>query len=820
MMQMSSRLFQNLIAALVLAIVSAICFQALVLNPTDVLVGSQDHGHNDTTNQFIAFKSYQKICFEQHDQFPFWNPYSLLGMPWLGSPQSSLFYPPNWVFFFSNALTTISWMLVFHHWWAGWGAYLLGRKYKLCFFSCLLSGIIFLAAPYFVAKTGEGHYTSITQIAWFPWILYGYELLIERRKKAVPILTLLISLAFFCGHVQELYYLLLFLTSAIVIESLMALIQNNKTRQPDQTLSQENELVTSYTPVSAVSISRGWFFAGLLTIGLVAIDLIPVSIYTQQAVRSGGIDLKALQSGSLAVPSLIQLLDPFVWGGPDQYQGPGGYYWETVCYFGCLPLILACLGCVTSIRNRTVLRLTLIGFAAFLLAFGPHLPFYTLCYNVIPGFSMFRIPARLMWICSLVIAMLAGFGCETIGSLFLNSSRKKFRNLSLICFAAGLVCLTSLMISSGGLVSLSLNPGQIMKLQLVSITIAVMGVAAAIFSACLSRKTAISGLILLCILCTWELSLHSAQILRTIPQTSFREGTKIVDFLKENQGQHRVLVGQKLLSDREAWKHQILKVQGYEPVPLVRLGLLAAATFPQPDASLMMAGYAEPQLNTARQPLLNLMSIKYAILQTDQKIELAGWKIVEQGTIPEEFAFRNSEPALIPYLILENTDPLPRTFLTGMAKPLNPNEQSKQIVDSIANVQPRKEVLLSQDVLPAGKRQTYKKAEISNASPNQLLIMTELDAPGYLILSDIFYPGWTARIKEAEVPVLPADFSLRAIPLPAGKHQVQLSYEPPGFKIGCIITVTTLAIILILLLMPFRSEKATKTNENVLDVNK
>jgi len=153
---MNSRLFQNVTAALVLAVVSGLCFQALLINPTDVLVGSQDQGHNDTTNQFIAFKSYQKVCLEQHDQLPFWNPYSLLGMPWLGSPQSSLFYPGNWIFFFTNALTTISWTLIFHHWWAGWGAYLLGRKYQLNFFSSLLSGIIFLAAPYFIAKREKG----------------------------------------------------------------------------------------------------------------------------------------------------------------------------------------------------------------------------------------------------------------------------------------------------------------------------------------------------------------------------------------------------------------------------------------------------------------------------------------------------------------------------------------------------------------------------------------------------------------------------------------------------------------------------------------
>lgn len=805
---MKSNLFHNLIAALVLAFISGLCFQVLLVNPSDVLVGPQDDGHNDTTNTFIALKTYQKDSIEQQHQIPFWNPYSLLGVPVLGNPQSSLFYPGNWIFFFTNALTTISWALVFHHWWAGLGAYLLGRKYQLNFFSSLLSGIIFLAAPYFVAKTGEGHFTSITQIAWFPWIFYGYELLIEGRKKAPPIMAILIAVAFFCGHVQEVYYLLLFLSASIVIESGIAFFQKNKQVDPKQAVHNQIEPEKLSTSFSAGSLLKGWLITGILTMGLVAIDLIPVYIYTQQAVRASGVDVKALESGSLFLPSLLQLLDPFAWGGPSSYRGPGGYYWEAVCFFGCLPLLLACVGILTSIRNRTVIRLSLIGLTSFLLAFGPHLPFYTLLYDIVPGFSMFRMPARLLWICSLVIAMLAGFGCESIMSLSLNNVKKRYQIPSLISFVTASLFLLYLIFSSQGIISFEVAPEQVIKIQLISVLVAVLTISIAVFLVCFSRKTAIWGSILLCVVATGELSVHSKQILRTIPQTSFRTETKIIKFLKENLGQHRVLANQKLLSDREAWNSQILKIQGYEPVPLVRLGLLAAAAFPQPDAALMMAGYSKPQLSTARKPILDLMSVKYAILESDQSIELDGWKIVEQGTIPEEFALRGSEPALLEYLIFENMKPLPRAFLVGNTKTLNSNAPSKQIVEAIAQLQPKIEVLLQDDILPKGKRQSYRAATIKSASPNQLEILAELDAPGYLILSDIYYPGWSAQVKEKAIPILPADFSLRAIPLPAGKHVVQLSFTPPGYKIGRVISLTALTVTFILLLMSLRVRKA------------
>ncbi|MCA9019160.1 MAG: YfhO family protein, partial [Planctomycetaceae bacterium] len=115
------------------------------------------------------------------------------------------------------------------------------------------------------------------------------------------------------------------------------------------------------------------------------------------------------------------------------------------------------------------------------------------------------------------------------------------------------------------------------------------------------------------------------------------------------------------------------------------------------------------------------------------------------------------------------------------------------------------------DVLPRGNRQTFTAATISDATPNHLTINASLTSPGYLVLSDIYYPGWTARIGDQELPVLPADYALRAIPLPAGKHQLELSYTPPGFQIGRIISVTALALLLIQLLSAFRKPGSSQT---------
>ncbi len=46
-------------------------------------------------------------------------------------------------------------------------------------------------------------------------------------------------------------------------------------------------------------------------------------------------------------------------------------------------------------------------------------------------------------------------------------------------------------------------------------------------------------------------------------------------------------------------------------------------------------------------------------------------------------------------------------------------------------------------------------------------------------------------------PVIPADFVLRGIPLPAGRHHLRLEYRPRAFVIGCWVSaISSVAFVL------------------------
>ncbi len=73
----------------------------------------------------------------------------------------------------------------------------------------------------------------------------------------------------------------------------------------------------------------------------------------------------------------------------------------------------------------------------------------------------------------------------------------------------------------------------------------------------------------------------------------------------------------------------------------------------------------------------------------------------------------------------------------------------------------------------------------------------EVNSPrgGVVVLSDIYYPGWTATVSGQEVPVARADYILRAIRVPAGKHEVVMTFDPQTVHTTEAIAYATLALL-------------------------
>lgn len=74
---------------------------------------------------------------------------------------------------------------------------------------------------------------------------------------------------------------------------------------------------------------------------------------------------------------------------------------------------------------------------------------------------------------------------------------------------------------------------------------------------------------------------------------------------------------------------------------------------------------------------------------------------------------------------------------------------------------------------------------LTKYQPNELEFKAESKTPQLAVFSEIYYPhGWKVFVDEKEVPYIKADYLLRAVHVPAGKHQIRMVFEPEVIEKG------------------------------------
>jgi hypothetical protein len=110
---------------------------------------------------------------------------------------------------------------------------------------------------------------------------------------------------------------------------------------------------------------------------------------------------------------------------------------------------------------------------------------------------------------------------------------------------------------------------------------------------------------------------------------------------------------------------------------------------------------------------------------------------------------------------------------------------------------PRRTVVLEEEPAfrPAGGDRTRTwRAEITSYALNRITLDVTTPEDGILLLSEIHYPGWKASVDGAPQRIHRANWNQRAIPLKAGTHAVEVTYEPEPFRKGVWITFAALAL--------------------------
>lgn len=172
------------------------------------------------------------------------------------------------------------------------------------------------------------------------------------------------------------------------------------------------------------------------------------------------------------------------------------------------------------------------------------------------------------------------------------------------------------------------------------------------------------------------------------------------------------------------------------------------------------------------------------------------------------------------YIVYERHNPMPRAFFVAKAHVADQADIERRL-RSIANgdfeqQQLRRYVLLDADSLPKGANvSAYNPDGAPNSSVEHFaparvtrdrhtLVSVEVEAPsdGWLVLSDTHYPGWTASVKGASLPVVLANGFARAVPVKAGHQRVDFRFKSQSVLWGALLSLVALIVLLILIAAP------------------
>ncbi|MDP9352409.1 MAG: YfhO family protein [Chloroflexota bacterium] len=120
-------------------------------------------------------------------------------------------------------------------------------------------------------------------------------------------------------------------------------------------------------------------------------------------------------------------------------------------------------------------------------------------------------------------------------------------------------------------------------------------------------------------------------------------------------------------------------------------------------------------------------------------------------------------------------------------------------------------------LLPEAPPQDFGRAEgavdevhITHYGPDRIRLSVTTTAPGLLVLSEVYYPAWKAKANGQAARVHAAKYLLRAVPVPAGRSEVELWYESDALTIGLLVSSACyagLACIAILVILGRRRQR-------------
>ena len=358
---------------------------------------------NASSDQFKAgypFREFAAASLKAGHGIPLWNPYLMGGMPYVAAMHGDIFYPTAFLRMILPTDVAMTWGLLIHIFLAGFFTYLFLRAWGVGYLASVIGGVAYLMCGPIAAYVSPGHDGKLFVSALLPLALFflirGIR---DGRQWAWGGLALAIGGAVLAPHPQLLQYTLL-ACGAFALYLAFAELE-----LPDGSRLRLDR---------RTAVRRLLFALGAVVLGALmgAVQFLPVREYVPFSPRAGGRDYDYATSFSLPIEEMINFYLPEFSGILDKYWGRNSIHLHSE-YLGAAALFLAGLGLTSERRG---FRWFWVGsfIVSLLWALGGSTPFYHLIYAIIPGTHYFRAPSTMLFLVGFSAAVLAALGAERL----------------------------------------------------------------------------------------------------------------------------------------------------------------------------------------------------------------------------------------------------------------------------------------------------------------------------------------------------------------------------------------------------------------------
>jgi hypothetical protein len=652
-------------------------------------------------------------------QIPLWNPTTLGGAPFIADPLSGFWYLPNWltlVMPISLAFSVLFWL---HLAWAGWGTWLLSRKEGVGWLGGMIAAIAFSGTSKFIAHIGLGHLGLVCAVSWMPWILclvHRFVDEVQTRRESWIRWAVIAGAALGVLTLADPRWTLPAGSLALAY-GLYRAAHSHK----------ENESIDKRYLMGRLLIAVIIF--SITAIAIAACLILPLFEYVQLTTRTG-ISITDQTQLQLPIANLLGVILPMI-------TQP-----EWITYLG---VTVCCLAIVALLSKAPRIGFwSAVVVSAWIFALGDQTPLFTVFTSIVPGADLLRVPARMLFLASLGIAMLCGKGVDWFLRDEFESVIVRRVRLSTIGIALTVLLLIfGLWLQARTLPTVLIGTGGFAFLVVIWILLRFR------FRIPQSYR-ALAWLVLI----VGDLLWVNAQLLEVRSQDILlSERMVLAEKIASAPQDGRIFSPSYSLPYQTAVQVGLEMVDGINPLQVKAFrNFMANAT-----------GFSSENYSVTLPPFPN----------GDPKepwgIEIDSLKLGQLN---------------VAYVISEY--PIESIDLTLMEK-----DQAVYIYQNEL-ARPRAWIQNSQDL----SDQVWQEIDSIMWMPNRITI--KVKGPGTLVLSEIAYPGWKVTVDGTKAELHAMDNLLRSVNLIPGNHEVVFSFQPWTVYLGGGITlVTLLALILI-----------------------